>query len=373
MSERKQTNRDQLIIRTSILGIAANVLLATFKAIVGLLANSIAVTLDAVNNLSDALSSVITIVGTKLASKKPDKKHPLGYGRIEYLSAMIVSAIVLYAGITSGIESIKKIIHPEEADYSTVTLIVIATAIVVKLLLGRYVKGVGEKVHSGALTASGSDASFDAILSLSVLISAIIFMTTGISLEAIVGLVIAFFIIKSGLEMLSDTLDDILGKRIEGDYLSEIRTTICSAPEVHGAYDLILHSYGPEKYIGSVHIEVDDTLGAEEIDLLERRIGDLVYEKHGVILTGIGIYSRNTRSEEVKRLRADITRIVMEHEGVLQMHGFYADEVKKVCQFDMILDFSIADRQAIYDHIFNEISELYPDYKVHIAMDIDVL
>lgn len=373
MNTQSDTNRDRVIIRTSMLGIGANLLLAAFKAAVGLLANSIAVVLDAVNNLSDALSSVITIIGTKLAGKKPDKKHPLGYGRIEYLSAMIVAAIVLYAGITSGVESFQKLLHPEEPDYSAVTLVVIGAAVLVKLLLGRFVKRTGERVHSGALTASGSDALFDAILSASVFLCAVIFMTTGCNLEAIVGLIISGFIVKSGIEMLMETLDELLGRRVEGDYLKEIRKTICSAPEVHGAFDLILHSYGPERYIGSVHIEVDDTLTAEEIDLLERRIADDVYQKHGVMLTGIGIYARNTRSDEVKRLRADITRIVMEHDGVLQMHGFYADEQKKVCRFDMILDYAIADRQAIYDHILNEIRGLYPEYQVRIAMDIDVL
>ena len=154
-----QANRDQVIIRTSIIGIIANVFLAGFKAAVGLVSNSIAVILDAVNNLSDALSSVITIVGTKLAGKKPDKKHPLGYGRIEYLSAMIVAAIVLYAGITSFVESVKKIIHPEEPDYSVVSLVIIGAAVVVKLLLGSYVKKKGKEVNSGSLIASGSDPS----------------------------------------------------------------------------------------------------------------------------------------------------------------------------------------------------------------------
>ena len=161
---KESENRDKVIVRTSIVGIVANIFLAAFKAVVGILSHSIAVVLDAVNNLSDALSSVITIVGTKLAGKLPDKKHPLGYGRIEYLSAMIVAAIVLYAGITSLVESVKKIIHPEKADYSAVALIIIASAVVVKLILGRYVKAQGEKVNSSALVASGADASFDAIL-----------------------------------------------------------------------------------------------------------------------------------------------------------------------------------------------------------------
>ena len=191
--------REKVIVRTSIIGIVVNVLLAAFKAAVGFLSNSIAVTLDAVNNLSDALSSVITIIGAKLAGKKPDKKHPLGYGRIEYLSAMIVAAIVLYAGITSLVESVKKIIHPEAADYSPVSLLIIAVAIVAKLVLGRYVKKQGEKVNSAALIASGSDASFDAILSASVLASAIIYLVFHVSLEAYVGVIISIVIIAFSL------------------------------------------------------------------------------------------------------------------------------------------------------------------------------
>ena len=129
--------RDQIIIRTSVIGILANVLLAGFKAAVGVISGSIAVVLDAVNNLSDALSSVITIVGTKLAGRRPDKKHPYGYGRIEYITAVVISVIVLYAGVTSLVESIKKIIHPEQPDYSVVSLVIIGAAVVVKVLLGR--------------------------------------------------------------------------------------------------------------------------------------------------------------------------------------------------------------------------------------------
>ena len=178
-----EANRDQVIIRTSILGILTNVMLAAFKAVIGIISNSIAVTLDAVNNLSDALSSIITIAGTKLAGKLPDKKHPLGYGRIEYLSAMIVSGIVLYAGITSAVESVKKILHPEKPDYSVISLVIIAVAVMVKIVLGRYVKAQGERVNSGSLEASGSDAMFDAVLSGSVLLSAIVFKMSGLSLD----------------------------------------------------------------------------------------------------------------------------------------------------------------------------------------------
>ena len=369
--EEMQDKRDQVIVRTSVIGIIANVFLAAFKATVGLISNSIAVTLDAVNNLSDALSSVITIVGTKLASKKPDKKHPLGYGRIEYLSAMIVAAIVLYAGITSLVESVKKIIHPEPADYSPVSLIIIASAVVVKLLLGRYVKAQGEKVNSGSLIASGSDALFDAILSASVLLSAIVFLLTGVSLEAYVGVVISIIIIKSGIEMLKDTLDDILGKRVEREFLQEIRKTINEDEAVSGVYDLILHAYGPEKYYGSVHVEVPDTMTADEIDSMDRRIAQNVYMKHGVAMTGISIYSVNTTNDAVKEMRSKVTRMVMSHDGVLQVHGFYVNMEKKTLNLDVILDFDLEDRAGTFKAICDEIQAAYPDYHLQMTMDID--
>lgn len=370
--EELQTNRDQVIVQTSMIGIIANVFLAGFKAFVGVISNSIAVTLDAVNNLSDALSSIITIVGTKLAAKKPDKKHPLGYGRIEYLSAMIVAAIVLYAGLTSFVESVKKIIHPEKPDYSVVSLIIIGTAVVVKLLLGRYVKAQGEKVNSGSLIASGSDALFDAILSASVLLSAVIFKLTGVSLEAYVGVVISCIIIKSGIEMLSETLDDILGSRVDRGLVTEIRKTICEDEAVSGAYDLYLHAYGPEKYYGSVHVEVPDTMTADEIDLMERRVAENVYRKHGVAMTGIGIYSVNTKNDTVRDMRSNIRRIVSTHEGVLQTHGFYVDLEKKTINLDVILDFALEDREKTFAEIENDVQKAYPDFTLRLAMDIDV-
>lgn len=370
--EKMQSNRDQVIVRTSVIGIIANVFLAAFKAVVGLVSHSIAVTLDAVNNLSDALSSVITIAGTKLASKKPDKNHPMGYGRIEYLSAMVVAAIVLYAGITSLVESIKKIIHPEKPDYSIVSLIIIASAVIVKLALGRYVKAQGEKVKSGSLIASGSDALFDAILSGSVLLSAIIFKLTGLSLEPYVGVVISCIIIKSGIEMLKETLDDILGSRADREFVKEIRKTICEDEAVSGAYDLFLHSYGPEKFYGSVHVEVPDTMTADEIDLMERRIAANVFKKHGVAMTGIGIYSVNTTNDEVKKMRSDITHMINQHDGVLQIHGFYVDLEKKTINLDVILDFELEDRTGTFNAIRDEIQKAYPDYKLFMAMDIDV-
>ncbi len=366
-----QNDRDRIIIRTSFVGIIANILLATFKAVIGILTNSIAITLDAVNNLSDALSSVVTIIGTKLAGKQPDKKHPLGYGRIEYITTMIIAAIVLYAGITSMTESIDKIINPEEADYSTISLIIIGAAIVVKVVLGRYVKYVGEKVNSGSLIASGTDALFDAVLSTSVLISALIFIAWGVSLEAYVGAIISVFIIKSGIEMIRDAVDEILGKRADKELTDGIKATICEDENVLGAYDLIIHNYGPDRMIGSVHIEVPGDMDAVQLDAIERDIAKRVFMKHGVIIAGVGIYA-NDASDDIQSMRSEITRIVMSHEEVLQMHGFKVDREKMLINLDIIIDYDIKEREPLYAEICGEIQKAYPEYRLELVLDIDI-
>jgi cation diffusion facilitator family transporter len=365
-------NRERIIVRTSIIGILANLFLALFKAIVGFASNSIAVILDAVNNLTDALSSVITIIGTKLAGKKPDKKHPLGYGRVEYLTAMIIAAIILYAGISALFESVDKIINPVEADYSVISLVIIGSAVIVKVFLGRYVKSVGKKVNSSSLVASGTDALYDAILSASVFMSAIIFTIWGLSLEAYVGILISVMIIRAGIEILRDTLDDIIGKRTDEGLTDAIKETICSHENVSGAYDLILHTYGPERIIGSVHIEVPCTMTADELDKLQREIAADVMQKHGIIMAGIGVYALDTCNAEAMRIRSEISDIVMSHEGVVQMHGFRADTENKTIVFDLIIDYDLSDRDSLYCHIDKELRSKYPDYTIRMTLDADI-
>lgn len=364
-------NREKTIVKTSIIGILTNVLLVGFKAFVGLMSNSIAIILDAVNNLSDALSSVVTIIGAKLGAKQPDKKHPLGYGRIEYLSSMIVAALVLYAGITSLVESIKKIIRPEAAEYGTVTLVIISVAIVVKLILGLYVKKQGKKVNSGALVASGSDAMFDAILSASVLASAIVYLIWGVSLEAYVGVVIAGFIIKAGVEMMIETLNDIIGKREDAETTKELKQIICEEESVLGAYDVTLFNYGPNRNYGSVHVELPDTLTVDDVDRITRKIQVDVYQKAGVILTGIGVYSYNTSNDEAAQMRNKVQETVLSHEWALQMHGFYADTEKKTARFDVVMSFDV-DRKEALETMNKEICGMYPDYEIVIVPDVDV-
>ncbi len=364
-------NREKTIVKTGVIGIVTNLLLVGFKAFVGLVSNSIAVLLDAVNNLSDALSSVVTIIGAKLGAKQPDKKHPLGYGRIEYLSSMIVAALVLYAGVTSLVESVKKIIHPEAADYGTAAIVIISVAVVVKLLLGMYVKKQGKAVNSAALTASGSDALFDAILSSSVLASAVIYMLWGLSLEAYVGVIIAGFIIKAGIEMMIETLNDVIGRREDAETTKKLKEIICAEDAVLGAYDVTLFNYGPGRSYGSVHVELPDDLSVDDADRITRRIQADVYRQTGIIMTGIGVYSHNTSDDEAARMRDTIRNTVMAHDWALQLHGFYADTEKKTIRFDVVVSFDV-DRKEAIDTLYGEVSSLYPGYDVLIVPDVDI-
>jgi len=364
-------NRGKTIVRTSIIGILTNVLLAAFKATLGILVNSIALVLDAVNNLSDALSSVVTIIGEKLASKAPDKRHPMGYGRIEYISSMIISALVLYAGITSLVESVKKILNPSPASYTKLSIIVIGIAVVIKFILGKYVKSQGKKINSTALIASGSDSLFDSILSLSVFISAIIFMTWEISLEAYVGTIISIFMIKAGIEMMLSTIDDLIGHRADRDMVKKIADLINEEEQVLGVYDLALFNYGPNRYYCSLHVELPDTMSVSDVDELTRKLQYKVYKNTGIILIALGVYSFNTKNKKATEIRKTVEKKILNYDWALQVHGLYADTEKKTLRFDVVLSFDI-NREDALKILRNDFEKLYPDYEIQIVPDLDL-
>lgn len=359
--------REKQITKTSFIGIIANVFLAGFKAFVGLLAGAVSVILDAVNNLTDAISSVITIIGIKLSKKKPDKKHPFGYGRIEYFSAIIVAAIVLFAGITAGVESVKRIITPETPDYSALTLIVIGVAVIVKILLGRYVKHQGKKYNSDALVASGSDATFDAIITASTLVGGVITLLSGFSVDGIVGVLISLFIVKAGIGMLLESISSVMGNRVDSEVSTEMKATIGEIDGVNGVYDLVLHNYGPDSAIGSVHVEVSSILTAEDIYGITRKIQAAIYEKFRVFLT-VGIYPFD---EKYREKRNEIEKIAFSHEGVIQVHGFYVDEVKKLFTVDIVADFTVKDKSGLCAALTEEFKSVFADYTVNINFDVD--
>ena len=359
--------RENVIVRTSIIGILGNILLVGVKATIGLIANSVSIILDAVNNLSDALSSVITIIGTKIANKKPDKKHPYGHGRVEYLTSLVIAVIILVAGGTAIYESIMSLINQTKATYSTLSLIIIGIAVVVKVALGLYFRHMGKKTNSDALKGSGLDALYDAILSTATLVGAIIAYFTGFHIEGYLGILIGLFIIRSGVEIISHAVSNIIGERTSNEVALEIKKTVCSFPEVLGAYDLILNNYGPDRAIGSIHIEVRDDLTAKEIHPLSRKIAAAVYEKFGTIMT-IGIYSSNMANSEIRKY---VYALVRDYPEVKEIHGFYVDLELKNINFDLIIDFKCDEPEKIIEEIKNKVIEQYPDYTCYVVRDLD--
>jgi len=362
--------REKTLVRTSVIGIAANLFLAGTKAVIGVLSNSIAIILDSVNNISDAASSVITIIGAKLAGKEPDKKHPFGHGRVEYMTALVIAAIILYAGITSLIESVKKIINPEMPDYSPVTLLIILMAVLVKVILGLYVRKKGREIKAETLVNSGTDALMDSVVSAATLLAAIIYIVFRVSVEAWLGAVISLVIMKAGVDMVQETVSKLLGEPGDIELVKEIKKEIGSFPEVRGVFDLILNDYGPDTYTGSVHIEVEDSMSMRELDILTRNITDRVFDKQGVYLTGISIYSINS-SEHITAIRQNITSIALQNKFVRQIHGFFIDEEKKEIKFDCVVSFDAGSRKTVVEDVRSRVRREFPDYNIVILLDTD--
>lgn len=360
--------REKAITRTSIIGIIANVFLVAFKAGAGLIAGSIAIVLDAVNNLTDALSSIITIVGIKLAKKHPDEKHPFGYGRIEYFSTIVIALMVLIAGVTSIIESGKKILSPEVPDYRLVTIIIIVASVITKLVLGRYVSKQGEKYNSDALIASGADASFDAIISASTLIGAAVTYFAKISIDGYIGALISIFIIKAGVEMFLEAVGDVIGNRPDSEISKEIKQTVAAMDGVNGAYDLVLHNYGPDKAIGTIHVEIDGAMSAVEVHKLTKKIQRAIVEQFHIFLT-VGIYAVDHQDETKVSMRSEINALCKANEGVVNTHGYFIDLEDKIISFDTGIDFTILNRVAFADKITKEVEAKYPGFEVRVNLD----
>ena len=361
-------DRNKQIIRTSVVGIVANVLLAAFKATIGFLSHSIAIIMDAVNNLSDVMSNVITIVGAKLAQRPADREHPFGYGRVEYFSAIVIAVIVLTAGVMSLVESIKALIHPTAPSYSTSALIIIIVAIAVKLVLGIYVRKRGRELDSDALVASGTDALFDSIITLATLISAGIMLIWGVSIDGILGILISLLIVKAGIEMIASPVNELLGARVSPELITEIKKEIMELEGVHGVYDIILHNYGHDQMIGSLHIAVDDVMNAHEIHGLTREISMMMYVKHNIIMT-VGIYSVATGENKRKDLQSLVTRTLAAHKEIVQIHGFYYSEKENLVSVDVVPDYSVKDDSALIWNLTTELDTVLPGITVLVVVD----
>ena len=369
--ETEIAKRQKVIIRTSIVGIVGNFFLAAFKAFVGILTNSIAIILDAVNNFSDMLSSIVTIVGILLANKAPDRRHPMGHGRYEYLSTAVIAIIIIYIGITAIKESIDKIINPEDVTYNALSITIVAVAVIVKIFIGLYFRKTAKKVDSDSLKASGTDALFDSIISFATIISAVIYLTTGFKTEAYLATIISVLIIRSGLMMLREIFSVIAGERVSPELSKNIKKSVREVPGVKGAFDLMIHDYGTQMIFCSLNIEVEESLTAREIDDISREVRRKVFYGYHIYISSVGIYSINTESEEINKMYRRVKELLSHYDHVIQMHGFHVDENKREISFDVVLSFDVKNRRAYYLAIKRHLRKTFPKYSINIALDSD--
>ena len=327
INSNKKENREKKILRTSIIGIIVNIGLAITKIILGSLTNSIAITTDAMNNLTDSSSSIITIIGTNLSSKKEDEKHPFGHGRIEYLTSMVIGIIVTITGIQVLISSAKDIFNPAQTNYTSISLIIMLITVVTKIFLGIYTENLGKQVNSGALIGSGKDAKNDAIIT---------------SLTIISALINIFF-------------------------TSEIRKMIKSQEGILGAYDLIIHNYGPVYNMGSINVELDHETRVGDIYPILHRLQVDIYKKFNIYLI-FGFYSVNENHKIARPLMDIINDYVSNNPHCLGYHGLYIDEETKSIYFDLLLDYAV-DHAQVRDHVKELVMEKYLGYNVNINID----
>lgn len=366
----KETSRQERMIRTSVLGILVNLLIAAVKIIIGTLASSIAIVSEGMNNATDAGSSFLTYIGTKLSGKHPDEKHPFGYGRIEYLTGMIVGVLILYAGLGMLKESVNGIFHPTDMKVSVLAVVIVAGTAVTKFVLGMYTIKVGKSVESEVLIAVGEDGRNDSYFSGLTILSSVIFLLTGFSLDAYAGIVFSFVVIKSGIDALKNTASDLIGRSGKEELARKLYKEIRKTKGVISAIDMMLHDYGPDRYSGSVNIEIDHkrSIGEvyEEIHKLQLRI----MEEYHVTMV-FGIYAVDEDTSNVVELRKYIGKFVRMNEHVKSFHALYLSKETDTIYCDFIVDYELRDWEGTKESFIEYMKKEYPDQEVALTIETE--
>lgn len=338
--------RTGIINRTAILGIVVNVLIAGVKIAAGLLASSVAIVSEGVNNAADALTSVLTMVGTRLAGRHPDAKHPFGYGRIEYLTGLVVAVVIIVSGVQMLIESVKLIFRPEELSISYVSLAIVAVSAVVKFFLGLYTIARGRVVQSDALVGVGLECRGDSYISIITIGVAVVFLLTGVSLDAYAGVVMSAIILKAGVEVLLKIVSELIGRPGEKELATKIYQLVRATPGVVGAADMMLHNYGPNAWSGSVNVEIDHAKSVGEVYAMlhELQLG-IMHEEHVTMV--FGVYAVDDDHVETRRIRRTILEYVKAHEHVKSFHAVYLEPGTNRLYCDLVVDYELADWGAL--------------------------
>lgn len=362
--------REGVITAVSALGIAVNLLIAAAKVVLGLFASSIAIVSEGINNASDALTSVLTLVGSRLAGKHPDKSHPFGYGRVEYLTSLVIAGLILFTGIEMLISSVRLIFEPSELNISVLALVVVAVSALIKFFLGVFTVNAGRSSDSGALVGVGLDCRNDSFISVFTILSSVIFIVFHVSVDAYVGVFMSLLVIKAGFDVLRDTVSELLGRPGDAELAAKLYREIRSTPGILGAVDMMLHNYGPDAYSGSVNVEIDHekTVG-EAYDFLHALQLHIMREYNVTMV--FGVYAVDSDHEEVKVIRMHIADFVRGHEHVKSFHAVYLDPGSPRLYCDLIVDYELRDWELLREEFTAFMLERFPDRELVLTIETE--
>lgn len=359
--------RERAIAKVSVIGIVSNGFLGVVKIVVGIATHSVAIISDAVNNLTDTSSSIITIIGTHMAMRHPDRKHPFGYGRIEYLTSLVIGLLVLFTGVELCRSSVEAILHPKPVDFTVLSAIILAITVAVKIFLGQYTYKAGKKLDSGALVASGMDARSDAVATSAALLAVLLYLWHRIDIDAWVGALISLYIVRTGFIILKDTVSKLVGEAASAQLVANIRDRVKQVPIIKAAYDLILNNYGPDYYVGSINVEVDYTLTAEEISrALHPAQIDIYRNCHALLV--FGIYAVDSQSPQTAEVATLMQQYLQQDAHCQSFHGLYVDERTHEIYCDIIVDYG-ADHDAEREALIKYLEQKLPGYKPIVTVD----
>lgn len=367
----KENERSKIIKRATDTGIALNLILGSGKIIIGIITSSLAFLSDGANNLSDSISSFVTRIGYKASKRRPTKAHPMGYGRIEYLSALFVSLLVVLTGFSFLKNSIEAFKTPARVVITPLIVTLLFVTVVIKVALFFYYRKEALKSRSLALKASSKDSLSDAVISLMTIITSVISTLWNINLDAACGIVVSLFIMWTGLESIMETSDTILGKRPTKEEVERIRAIIKEYPPLTGGYDIRIHSYGPESSVGTIDVEVPFNVTAEEISEAMEKAKKRLSDEMGIIFT-FGINAENQDDERVKEMMDKTLKCIqLAYSDVIGIHGFHVHFEEKRIEFDVVVSFSLKDWDSFRKNLTGLLELVFPDYTVSFNIDPD--
>ncbi len=368
----KQADRNKQIVRYNLISIAGNLLLSSSKFIIGSLANSSAVVLDAINSFADVVFSALILIFARLSQKEADERHPFGYGRLEYLCSLLVTVLILLVGARSFFEAVSSIIHPGEApEYSFLLIFIMCVSLVSKLFLGNALKEKGKQLRSEALEAAGVDNLSDAWVAIAVLINILIYKVLKFSVESYLCVGISILIIRSGLEMLSGAMTKMIGEPADQEFKKKISRMIFLQDGVYNVSSLVIHNYGEGNYIGSVDIEVDEDMKAKEISALTRDLKKKA-KQMGMTLTSVGISGTRVHDPKADETWDQILMKVLSHKDIVHAHSFTVDFKKKKITFTVVYDYKAQNKEEDLKKLKEEIQMLFKDMHIEINTAINI-